>query len=71
MATITFKTVREYFSTLNRRSKTPDIVYLDEIAICPTWLSDKDSRKLWNTIVKNCVRYTEFPKLNVNWSLVR
>lgn len=64
MATITSEIVTEYFSKLNLR--TPAIMYLDEFAIYPKYLSDKDSRHLMAAIFSNTMEPIA-PKIDWTW----
>ena len=64
MATITSEIVTEYFSQMNLR--TPPFMYLDEFAIYPKYLSDKDSRHLMAEIFSNTMEPIA-PKIDWTW----
>ena len=64
MATITSEIVNEYFSEMNLR-RAPFIM-LDEFAIYPMYLSDKDSRHLLNSIFSNTMEPVA-PKVDWTW----
>lgn len=64
MATITSEIVTEYFSKLNLR-RAPFIL-LDEFAIYPKYLSDKDSRYLMSAIFSNTMEPIA-PKIYWTW----
>lgn len=69
MATITTKITTEYFSKMNLRNATPAVMYLDELAIYPKYLSDKDSRRLMDVVFKNTEHIST--KIEIDWSSVR
>ena len=65
MATITSEIVTEYFSKLNLR-RAPAIMFLDEFAIYPKYLSDKDSRHLLAAFFSNTMEPIA-PKIDWTW----
>ena len=67
MATITSEMVTEYFSTMGLRRNLPDILYLDEFAIYPKYLSDKDSRHLLGAIFSNTIEPIS-THIKIDWS---
>lgn len=69
MATITTKITTEYFSKMNLRNATPAVMYLDELAIYPKYLSDKDSRHLMGVVFRNTEHIST--KIEIDWSSVR
>lgn len=69
MATITTEITTEYFSKMNLRNATPAVMYLDELAIYPKYLSDKDSRHLMDVVFRNTEHIST--KIEIDWSSVR
>ena len=65
MATITSEIVNEYFSEMNLRR--PAVMYLDEFAIYPKYLSDKDSRHLMTAIFSNTMEPIS-THIKIDWS---